>query len=69
LRDLIDTEDLPQSYGGKLEWKYGDEPNLDKECSNLISGDTLPKGPVLFVDGAVTRPEGMHASGKDINLG
>jgi hypothetical protein len=48
--ELVDAHNLPAPYGGELEWKYGDEPNLDDETKELLS--QLPKGPVIFVNGA-----------------
>lgn len=58
LRTLIDGGDLPKMYGGDLDWKYEDEPSLDDDARNCI-GD-MPKGPALFVDGAVVKPESVH---------
>jgi len=57
LRHLIDSEDLPKPYGGKLEWEYGNEPSLDEESQKIIG--EMPKGPALFVDGAVVRPQAV----------
>lgn len=57
MRHLIDSEDLPKPYGGELEWEYGNEPSLDGESRKVIG--EMPKGPALFVDGAVTRPQGV----------
>ncbi|KAJ6490191.1 CRAL/TRIO domain-containing protein [Mycena vulgaris] len=54
LLTLMDAESLPRQYGGTLEWEFFDEPNLDEAAKGII-GD-MPKGPALFVDGAVTRP-------------
>jgi hypothetical protein len=55
LRNLIDSKDLPKAYGGELDWKFEDEPNLDEDARNCIGN--MPKGPALFVDGAVVRPD------------
>ncbi|KDQ62263.1 hypothetical protein JAAARDRAFT_30157 [Jaapia argillacea MUCL 33604] len=57
LRDLIDPEDLPKVYGGKLDFKFEDEPNLDDHAKEALGGDQVPKGPVLFINGRVVRPE------------
>ncbi|KAG6819667.1 hypothetical protein H0H93_009747 [Arthromyces matolae] len=55
LRDLIHAHDLPKPYGGDLEWKFDDEPNLDDDAKAALGGAT-PKGPVIFVDGAAIKP-------------
>jgi len=52
LLELVDARNLPAPYGGELEWKYGDEPNPDDETKELLS--QIPKGPVIFVNGAAT---------------
>jgi hypothetical protein len=62
LRNLIDIKDLPKPYGGQLEWEFSNEPSLDGEAKGVIG--EMPKGPVLFVDGAVMRPEGVLAVDK-----
>ncbi|TFK52692.1 CRAL/TRIO domain-containing protein [Heliocybe sulcata] len=56
LLKLIDAENLPKMYGGQLDFKFEDEPNLDEDARKLI-GDSVPKGPCLFVDGKVVIPE------------
>lgn len=55
MRALIDPKDLPKPYGGELEWKFEDEPSLDDEALEVLG--ELPKGPSLFVDSAMVRPE------------
>ncbi|TFK39054.1 CRAL/TRIO domain-containing protein [Crucibulum laeve] len=55
LRDLIHVHDLPKSYGGELEWKFEDEPNLDDETKRVLGG--MPKGPAVFSDGVVSKPK------------
>ncbi|KAF8133416.1 CRAL/TRIO domain-containing protein [Boletus edulis] len=54
LRELIDEEDLPESYGGKLKWVFEDEPCLDNTIQKAIG--EMPKGPITFRDGSVIRP-------------
>ncbi|KAG6826635.1 hypothetical protein H0H92_015052 [Tricholoma furcatifolium] len=54
LRDLVHIQDLPKPYGGELEWKFEDEPNLDDAAQTALGG-TMPKGPVIFVEGAVVK--------------
>ncbi|KAJ7644376.1 CRAL/TRIO domain-containing protein [Roridomyces roridus] len=56
LLTLIDAENLPKQYGGTLEWSFFSEPNLDDVTKEALGGGELPKGPALFVDGAVSRP-------------
>ncbi|KAI9568342.1 CRAL/TRIO domain-containing protein [Boletus coccyginus] len=53
LRELINEEDLPECYGGKLKWVFEDEPCLDDGIQKAIG--EMPKGPVTFVDGSVVR--------------
>ncbi|KAK7048094.1 Sec14 cytosolic factor [Favolaschia claudopus] len=54
LLKLIDEEDLPRIYGGKLEWEYSSEPDIDEATKKVIG--EMPKGPAIFVDGKVDRP-------------
>lgn len=54
LLKLIDAKDLPRQYGGTLEWEFSSEPNLDDAAKEVIG--EMPKGPALFVNGAVVRP-------------
>jgi hypothetical protein len=53
LLSLVDDEHLPKAYGGKLDWKYEDEPSLDLDAQNTLGASTVPQGPALFVDGQV----------------
>ncbi|KAI0078216.1 CRAL/TRIO domain-containing protein [Panus rudis PR-1116 ss-1] len=55
LRTLIEPSDLPKSYGGELDWKFEDEPALDDAAREMIG--EMPKGPVVFEDGKVVRPQ------------
>ncbi|KAG6860752.1 hypothetical protein C0995_007870 [Termitomyces sp. Mi166 len=55
LRNLVHAHDLPKPYGGELEWKYEDEPNLDDDAKAVLGG-SMPKGPVIYVDGAAVSP-------------
>ncbi|KAH0832221.1 CRAL-TRIO domain-containing protein [Lanmaoa asiatica] len=54
LRELIDDDDLPESYGGKLKWVFEDEPCLDNDIQQAIG--EMPKGPVTFSDGSIVKP-------------
>ncbi|KAG6876951.1 hypothetical protein C0992_011237 [Termitomyces sp. T32_za158] len=55
LRNLIHAPDLPKPYGGELEWKFEDEPNLDDDAKAALNG-IMPKGPVVYADGAAVKP-------------
>lgn len=61
----MDPASFPKKYGGELDWKWGDMPNLDDASRELLQGLEQPlvegqkrkdilKGPVLF--------EGDHLS-------
>lgn len=41
-------------YGGDLMWKFEDEPALDDDTISAIK--EMPKGPVVYKDGAVSEP-------------
>lgn len=32
----MDEENIPKRYGGKLDWDFGDMPNLDEEARALV---------------------------------
>jgi hypothetical protein len=55
LRKFIDNENIPKAYGGELDFKFEDEPNLDQAAEAAIG--EMPKGPVIFRDGTVTKPQ------------
>ncbi|KAE9402330.1 CRAL/TRIO domain-containing protein [Gymnopus androsaceus JB14] len=46
LYKIIDKKDLPKTYGGELEWVFGDVPLLDEDTVQEIG--VMPKGPVVF---------------------
>lgn len=54
LRALIDEENLPKTYGGKLDWTFDSDPELDADAIQFIG--EMPKGPALWMDGQVKRP-------------
>lgn len=60
LETIMDIEDIPQMYGGKLPYEPGMAPILDKQiCDTLGLGDKgLPEGPVHWVN----RPDGSKAA-------
>ncbi|KAH8423542.1 SEC14 family lipid-binding protein [Aspergillus melleus] len=59
LTSFMDPSSIPKQYGGDLDWKWNDMPNLDEPAREVLSpletppaeGETKPsllKGPVLF---------------------
>jgi hypothetical protein len=66
LREIIKAEDLPRVYGGELEWKYEDEPSLDKEVQGMIEAETLPPGPLVWENGKV-KEVGSGRVEKEVN--
>ena len=56
LLSLVDSQNLPRLYGGELDWKYEDEPNLGEDEREAIGETAMPRGPLLFIDGRVVRP-------------
>jgi len=58
LAKYIDPENIPEQYGGKLKYKFGDLPNIDPALHNIIRWtaphklngmDTIPAGPIRWV--------------------
>ena len=51
----IDSEDLPQSFGGRLEWEYGMHPIVDEEARALLGdfADDWTNGPLQYAADAV----------------
>ena len=60
----MEPSSFPTQYGGELEWKWGDMPNLDEPARELVGAlETAPaegkskrgfiKGPVLFNDNKI----------------
>lgn len=54
LRELVNVQDLPKVYGGELQWVFEDEPSLGEDARAVIKA--MPTGPVVFVDGEVSKP-------------
>lgn len=54
LREIIHAKDLPKVYGGELDWSYEDVPSLDEDGRQALG--EIPKGPIIFVDGAPAKP-------------
>ncbi|KAG9315548.1 CRAL/TRIO domain-containing protein [Chiua virens] len=54
LRGLINEEDLPESYGGRLKWVFEDEPCLDDDIQKAVG--EMPKGTATFAGGNIVRP-------------
>ncbi|KAF8636205.1 hypothetical protein AX17_003692 [Amanita inopinata Kibby_2008] len=55
LREVVNVEDLARVYGGELDWEYEHEPRLDEHARRVLG--EMPKGPAIFVDGKVAKPE------------
>ena len=50
---LIEEDNLPERYGGKLNWTFEDEPALDADTKEHIG--EMPKGPTAWIHGRVTK--------------
>ncbi|KAL1303320.1 hypothetical protein AAFC00_006723 [Neodothiora populina] len=57
LEQYIDPENIPKQYGGKLEYKFGDLPNLDPKIQQVLKWsapeklhghNTFPTGPIRW---------------------
>lgn len=59
LLELMDADSLPQVYGGTLPFTFEDDPILDDPARNLLGATSIPRGPIIFVNGKVVRPEGF----------
>jgi len=52
MKEIIDTENIPAAYGGTLDWKFGEAPNLDPvimekfDMTGIKNSRDWPKGPV-----------------------
>ncbi|KAJ5770055.1 CRAL/TRIO domain-containing protein [Penicillium nucicola] len=61
LLSQIDATDLPQEYGGEIEWQWGDPPNLDSPTKKLVDelyhkserDEVFSKGPIIYEDGCI----------------
>lgn len=53
LTSFIDIENIPKQYGGKLDFDWCDEPNLDPHIKAVASWekghDNFPQGPLYWV--------------------
>ncbi|KAI5198495.1 hypothetical protein AUEXF2481DRAFT_8667 [Aureobasidium subglaciale EXF-2481] len=58
LSKYIEPENIPEQYGGKLKYKFGDLPNIDPDLHNVLQWtaphklngmDTIPTGPIRWV--------------------
>lgn len=54
LESFIDPKNIPQKYGGQLEFQFGDMPVLDPHLENVLKweGDNkdFPHGPMFWID-------------------
>lgn len=55
LAKFVDMDNIPKKYGGNLDWKFGDMPNLEPAIANSLrwrenfevkGHKTLPIGPI-----------------------
>ena len=57
LKSFIDIKQIPKSYGGELEWGWGDRPSLDPAIRAVVTWENgftdFPDGPVYWrpIDG------------------
>lgn len=51
---MIDAKHLPREYGGELDWTFESEPSLDADSLEVLG--KMPKGPVVFENGAASKP-------------
>jgi hypothetical protein len=58
----MDPDSLPQVYGGALPFTFEDEPILDDPARNLLGLTNIPRGPIVFLDGKVVRPDDVTIS-------
>jgi hypothetical protein len=58
----MDAGSLPQVYGGALPFTFEDEPILDDPARKLLGSTKIPRGPIVFMDGEVVRPEDVTTS-------
>ncbi|KAI0317645.1 CRAL-TRIO domain-containing protein [Amylostereum chailletii] len=58
LLTLIDTANLPRTYGGELDFQYEDAPVLDDAAKKALGTDSVPRGPVIFKGDGWARPAG-----------
>ncbi|CAA7265448.1 unnamed protein product [Cyclocybe aegerita] len=57
LLELVQTDDLPVTYGGGLSWEFEDAPDIDEEIKRVLP--EIPKGPLVFVDGMASKPPAL----------
>ena len=57
LKQYVDEENFPKKYGGKLEWKFGDMPNIEPAIADAMTWKedvrqnghrTFPIGPIRW---------------------
>lgn len=58
LKQYVDEENFPKKYGGKLDWKFGDTPNLEPALADKMTWNedirhnsghrTFPIGPIRW---------------------
>jgi hypothetical protein len=65
LTDIIDVENIPKYYGGKLDWEFGALPNLDPVITKSygLQPNQWPIGPIK-IEGDDIVALGTFANGK-----
>ncbi len=52
LQYFVDIKHIPKAYGGELEWKWGDRPNLDPAIREAVAWEDgltdFPEGPMYW---------------------
>lgn len=75
----MDLSSIPKQYGGDLDWKWNDMPNLDEPARELLKpletppaeGETKPsllKGPVLFKGDHIEILGKVHGESRKSNI-
>ena len=59
LTDHVHLDDLPKSFGGRLDWNYGMQPVVDEETRALLGdfADDWPEGPLQYLTSFDNREE------------
>ncbi|KAK4050993.1 cytosolic factor, phosphatidylinositol/phosphatidylcholine transfer protein [Microbotryomycetes sp. JL201] len=66
LEKVVALENIPVAYGGKLDWKFGDEPMLDDEMQSHLGFERLPRGPIRFSEQQGVKLVGSGRSDSEI---
>lgn len=47
---FIEPSSIPISFGGELDWSWGDRPLLDTDAKETLGLDELPKGSLRWIN-------------------